>query len=119
MTASPRKQTIPERPIPVRPSPKRDEQVDRYINLKLAALGQPVSRSAAGADFLELAGPLLRNYYQKDQLLGDWLCASDSPHSGLPGRLPQRRLPRRRRAPARQHLRPRPRRHGARLVPAR
>ena len=57
---------------------KRDEELDRYINLKLAALGQPVSRSAAGADFLEIAGPLLRNYYQKDQLLGNWLCPSDS-----------------------------------------
>ena len=27
---------------------KRDEELDRYINLKLAALGQPVSRSTAG-----------------------------------------------------------------------
>jgi hypothetical protein len=57
---------------------KRDEELDRYINLKLAALGQPVSRSAAGSDFLEIAGPLLRNYYQKDRQLGNWLCASDS-----------------------------------------
>ena len=58
--------------------PKRDEELDRYINLKLAALGQPVSRSAAGSDFLKIAGPLLRNYYQKDRQLGNWLCASDS-----------------------------------------
>src|SRR5271166_2242611 len=57
---------------------KRDEELDRYINLKLAALGQPVSRSTAGADFLEIAGPLLRNYCQKDRQLGNWLCASDS-----------------------------------------
>src|SRR4029077_13460007 len=57
---------------------KRDEELDRYINLKLAALGQPVSRSTAGSDFLEIAGPLLRNYYQKDRQLGNWLCASDS-----------------------------------------
>src|ERR1035441_8386913 len=57
---------------------KRDEELDRYINLKLAALGQPVSRSASGSDFLALAGPLLRNYYQKDRQLGNWLCASDS-----------------------------------------
>ena len=56
----------------------RDEELDRYINLKLAALGLPVSRSAAGSDFLEIAGPLLRNYYQKDRQLGNWLCASDS-----------------------------------------
>src|ERR1039458_10863841 len=57
---------------------KRDEELDRYINLKLAALGQPVSRSAADADFLKIAGPLLRNYCQKDRQLGNWLCASDS-----------------------------------------
>ena len=57
---------------------KRDEELDRYINLKLAALGLPVSRNTAGADFLEIAGPLLRNYCQKDRQLGNWLCASDS-----------------------------------------
>jgi hypothetical protein len=62
---------------PARPLRKRDEELDRYINLKLAALGQPVSRSTAGADFLEIAGPLLRNYHQKDQQLGNWLCAAD------------------------------------------
>ena len=62
---------------PAQPLRKRDEELDRYINLKLAALGQPVSRSTAGADFLEIAGPLLRNYHQKDQQLGNWLCAGD------------------------------------------
>ena len=56
---------------------KRDEELDRYINLKLAALGLPVSRNAAGSDFLEIAGPLLRNYYQNDRQLGGWLCASE------------------------------------------
>jgi hypothetical protein len=60
------------------PPRKRDEELDRYINLKLAALGQPFSRSTAGSDFLEIAGPLLRNYYQKDRQLGNWLCAVDS-----------------------------------------
>ena len=65
-------------PARKRPFRKRDEELDRYINLKLAALGQPVSRNAAGSDFLEIAGPLLRNYYQKDRQLGNWLCASDS-----------------------------------------
>ena len=43
-------------------SPKRDEELDRYINLKLAALGQPVNHNAAGSDFLEIAGPLLLNF---------------------------------------------------------
>src|ERR1019366_839475 len=65
-------------PAHKQPFPKRDEELDRYINLKLAALGLPVSRSAAGSDFLQIAGPLLRNYYQKDRQLGNWLCASDS-----------------------------------------
>jgi hypothetical protein len=60
------------------PSPKRDDELDRYINLKLAAMGQPVSRSTAGADFLELAGPLLRSYCQKDRQLENWFCPSDS-----------------------------------------
>src|ERR1039457_2104564 len=50
----------------------------RYINLKLVALGQPSSHSTTDPHFLEIVGPLLRNYYQKDQLLGDRLCAADS-----------------------------------------
>jgi len=65
----------PALPHPFR---KRDEELDRYINLKLAALGQPVNRSTAGSDFLEIAGPLLRTYHQKDRQLGNWLCPSDS-----------------------------------------
>jgi phosphoenolpyruvate carboxykinase (diphosphate) len=56
---------------------KTDELV-RYINLKLAALGQPISQSTADPYFLEIAGPLLRNYYQKDHLLGDRLCPADA-----------------------------------------
>jgi len=50
----------------------------RYINLKLVALGQPSSHSTTDPYFLEIAGPLLRNYYQKDQLLGDRLCPADN-----------------------------------------
>ncbi|MEO8592322.1 MAG: hypothetical protein ABI759_03290 [Candidatus Solibacter sp.] len=68
----------PHNPIPTQQKQKRDEELDRYITLKLAALGLPVSRGAAGSDFLEIAGPLLRNYYQKDRQLGNWLCPSDS-----------------------------------------
>lgn len=69
-----------------RPFRKRDEELDRYINLKLAALGQPVHRSTAGSDFLEIAGPLLRNYCQKDRKLA---LRSRSPYPGLSRRLPQ------------------------------
>jgi hypothetical protein len=54
------------------------EELIRYINLKLAALGQPTSQSTAEPYFLELAGPLLRNYYEKDLLLGDRLCPADT-----------------------------------------
>ena len=56
----------------------QNEELVRYINLKLAALGQPISRSTADPDFLEIARPLLRNYHQKDQLLGDRLCPADA-----------------------------------------
>ncbi|HTT72160.1 MAG TPA: hypothetical protein VMG32_13130 [Anaeromyxobacteraceae bacterium] len=49
----------------------------RYVNLKLAALGEPVSRATVEPAFMELAGPLLRNHYQKDQLLGWPLCPVD------------------------------------------
>jgi hypothetical protein len=59
-------------------SNQHDEELVRYINLKLAALGQPTSRSIADRYFLEIAGPLLRNYYQKDQLLADRLCPADA-----------------------------------------
>ena len=60
------------------PTGQKDEELVRYINLKLAALGQPVSQRTADPYFLELAGPLLRNYHQKDQLLGGRLCPVDA-----------------------------------------
>ncbi len=56
---------------------EQNEELVRYINLKLAALGKPISHSTAEPEFLELAGPLLRNYYRKGQLLGDRLCPAD------------------------------------------
>ncbi len=54
-----------------------NDELYRYINLKLAALGQPTSSATADPEFLELARPLLRNYYQKDQLLAGRLCPAD------------------------------------------
>ncbi|HVW08230.1 MAG TPA: hypothetical protein VHC90_06590 [Bryobacteraceae bacterium] len=62
---------------PSAPEPASRDELYRYINLKLAALGQPTSNATADPDFLELARPLLRNYYQKDQLLGGRLCPAD------------------------------------------
>lgn len=55
-----------------------DAELIRYINLKLAALGQPASEKTADAAWSEIAGPLLRNYYQKNQLLGSRLCPVDT-----------------------------------------
>ena len=55
----------------------RDQELIRYINLKLAALGLPVSQATADPYFLEVAGPLLRNFHRKDQLLGNVLCPAD------------------------------------------
>lgn len=55
-----------------------DSDLIRYINLKLAALGQPVSRATVEPEFLEIAGPLLRNYYRKEQLLSGMLCPADA-----------------------------------------
>ncbi len=56
----------------------RSDELIRYINLKLVALGQPPSHATADPAFLEIAGPLLRNYHQKDQLLGNRLCPADA-----------------------------------------
>ncbi|HVO21310.1 MAG TPA: hypothetical protein VMU15_18755, partial [Anaeromyxobacter sp.] len=50
--------------------PSLDPDLVRYVNLKLAALSEPVSGATADAGFLELVTPLLRNHAQKDQLLG-------------------------------------------------
>ncbi len=55
-----------------------EAELVRYINLKLAALGQPVSEATVDREFLEIAGPLLRNHYQKDRLLGGRLCPVDN-----------------------------------------
>jgi phosphoenolpyruvate carboxykinase (diphosphate) len=56
----------------------QDAELVRYINLKLAALGQPTSQSTADPAFIEIAGPLLRNYHQKNQLLRGRLCPADA-----------------------------------------
>ncbi len=60
------------------PEAERNGELVRYLNLKLAALGQPTSQSTADPYFLEIAGPLLRNYHQKDLLLAGRLCPCDT-----------------------------------------
>jgi hypothetical protein len=57
---------------------EREVELIRYLNLKFAALGQPVSEATVDRQFLEIAGPLLRNYYQKDRLLSERLCPVDA-----------------------------------------
>ncbi len=56
------------------PRPKR---VNEYINLKLAALGQPIVKSNSGFDFLELANDLIKNHREKNRLLSTYLCPAD------------------------------------------
>jgi hypothetical protein len=48
-----------------------------YLDLKLAALGQPTAPASADAAWLETVGPLLRSQRQKNQLLGQYLCPVD------------------------------------------
>jgi hypothetical protein len=54
-----------------------DTDLARYVNLKLAALAAPPSRSTADPAFMDIVEPLLRNHAQKDRLLGWPLCAVD------------------------------------------
>ncbi|HPJ79407.1 MAG TPA: hypothetical protein P5086_02580 [Prolixibacteraceae bacterium] len=55
------------------PRPKR---LNEYINLKLAALGQPVVKTT-GFEFLELANDLIKNHREKNRLLSAYLCPAD------------------------------------------
>jgi hypothetical protein len=59
-------------------TPRDSADLTRYLNLKLAALGQPISQSTAEPQFLDIARPLLRNYENKDRLLRDRLCPADA-----------------------------------------
>src|SRR4051794_1713604 len=45
------------------------EELHRYINLKLASLGQAVSVHGNDPAFLEMAEPLLRKHHEQEQLL--------------------------------------------------
>ena len=68
--------------LPANPPAARNEgvaseaELERYIALKLAALGYPKT-SQADSEFLDIARPLLRNYHQKDLMLGNLLCPAD------------------------------------------
>ena len=60
------------------PAPSVELELTSYVNLKLAALGQPTNQETADPRFMEIAGPLLRNFLQKDLMLGDRLCPADA-----------------------------------------
>ena len=69
----------PSPPNPPKPKTEgiaTESDLVRYIGLKLAALGHATNHHA-GSEFLELARPLLRNYHQKDIMLGNPLCPVD------------------------------------------
>jgi hypothetical protein len=59
------------------PTAQSASELARYLDLKLAALGQPTAPAAADFAWLETVGPLLRNQRQKDQFLGQCLCPAD------------------------------------------
>ena len=55
----------------------RDDKLIQYINLKLAALGQPVYGNVSDSEFLEIAEPLVSNYQAKGRILSNFLCPVD------------------------------------------
>jgi phosphoenolpyruvate carboxykinase (diphosphate) len=59
-------------------TPQAALELVQYLHLKLAALGQAPGKSSSDAPFLQVAQPLLRNYYQKERLLGKYLCPADA-----------------------------------------
>jgi phosphoenolpyruvate carboxykinase (diphosphate) len=59
-------------------TPQAALELVQYLHLKLAALGQSSGKGLAGAPFLQIASPLLRSHYQKERLLGKYLCPADT-----------------------------------------
>ncbi len=59
-------------------TPQSAVELIQYLHLKLAALGQPAGKSLNDSDLLQIAQPLLRNYYEKERILGSYLCPADA-----------------------------------------
>ena len=57
---------------------EKHRELDRYITLKLTTLGLKPPQSTSDPSFLRIAGPLLRNFHQKDQLLAHRLSPVDA-----------------------------------------
>jgi hypothetical protein len=60
------------------PHSSQRPELDRYITLKLAAIGEATDTAAFDDDFIRLTRPMLQNHYQKDELLGWPLCPADA-----------------------------------------
>jgi len=60
------------------PTSQATPELARYLDLKLAALGQPTARTASDLSLLETVGPLLRSHHQKDLMVGQYLCPADA-----------------------------------------
>jgi hypothetical protein len=56
--------------------PKSGE-LEEYINLKLAAMGQPVIDGLKGSKIFGLANGLIKNHKAMNRLLSDYLCPAD------------------------------------------
>lgn len=63
--------------IGVSKDPYPDPNLVRYINLKLAALGQPTGGTAAGGELDELLQTLLQRSRESSRLLANYLCPAD------------------------------------------
>jgi len=57
--------------------PREREQLVRYINIKLAALGMPVAGDGVDTSFMEVAGDLLAHFREYSRLLEGYLCPAD------------------------------------------
>ena len=58
--------------------PERErEELQLYINLKLASSGQPTCAPSQDRHFLEVSSDLLRSYREKNRLLADYHCWVD------------------------------------------
>src|SRR3954469_9030110 len=58
--------------------PAEREQLVRYINIKLAALGASPIGDQAQTDFMEVAHDLLAAHREYRRLLDDYLCPADA-----------------------------------------
>ncbi len=59
-------------------TPQSAVELVQYLHLKLAALGQPAGKNSDDAGLLQIAKPLLRSYYEKERMLGKYMCPADA-----------------------------------------